>query len=165
MTASGLIYGGMESCEGTGSWNVTHGDGQHWLESHAADLRLPNGDADPYHPNPTAAHANAHHPVTPTPTPTPQPAPSGTLVMAIDAGGSATGNFVADTDFNPATVQRYLDLHHYQPSRRVHPPGGLAECRWNASFTYTIPGLTAGHTYTVALDWAELTCRRRASAV
>jgi len=30
-------------------------------------------------------------------------------------------------------------------------------CRWNSSFTYTIPGLTAGTTYTVALDWAELT--------
>src|SRR5258708_16041507 len=30
-------------------------------------------------------------------------------------------------------------------------------CRWNSSFTYTIPALTAGASYTVALDWAELT--------
>jgi hypothetical protein len=36
------------------------------------------------------------------------------------------------------------------------PQGVWQTCRWNSSFTYTIPGLTAGTTYTVALDWAEL---------
>lgn len=30
-------------------------------------------------------------------------------------------------------------------------------CRWNSSFTYTIPGLRAGTSYIVKLDWAELT--------
>lgn len=30
-------------------------------------------------------------------------------------------------------------------------------CRWNSSFTYTLTGLTAGKSYTLQLDWAELT--------
>ena len=96
--------------------------------------------------------------MTPTPTPTPQPAPSGTLVMAIDAGGSATGSFVADTDFN--TGNTFSDTSSSIITSRVAesiPQAVWQTCRWNASFTYTIPGLTAGHTYTVALDWAELT--------
>src|SRR5205814_1675628 len=37
------------------------------------------------------------------------------------------------------------------------PQGVYQTCRWNASFTYTIPGLTAGAAYTVRLHWAELT--------
>ncbi len=49
--------------------------------------------------------------------------------------------------------------------RGIRPPGGALvsgqsvyqTCRWNASFTYTIPSLTAGATYTVRLHWAKLT--------
>jgi beta-glucanase (GH16 family) len=93
----------------------------------------------------------------PTPTPTATP-PSGTLVTAIDAGGSASGNFVADTDFNQG--------NEFSDTSTSINTSGVAEsipqavwqtCRWNASFAYTIPGLTAGTTYTVDLDWAELT--------
>jgi hypothetical protein len=138
VTASGLTVGGMESCEGPGSWNVTMGTGNSGWSPTPQTCGFPSG--------------------TPTPTPTPQPAPGGTLVTAINAGGAASGNFVADTDFNTGNV--------YSDTSTSINTGGVAESipqavwqtvRWNSAFTYTIPGLTAGATYTVALDWAELT--------
>src|SRR5579871_5670675 len=156
VTASGLVYGGMESCESTGSWNVTMGSGNTGWSPTPQTCGFPTGTPTPT-PSPTAPLPTPT-PITPTPTPTPQPAPSGTLVTAIDAGGSATGNFVADTDFN--TGNTFSDTSSSIITSRVAesiPQAVWQTCRWNASFTYTIPGLTAGHTYTVALDWAELT--------
>src|SRR5258708_7723033 len=97
-------------------------------------------------------------PTTPPPTPTPVPAPTGTLVTAINAGGGASGNFVADTDFN--TGNTYSDTSTSINTSRVAesiPQAVWQTVRWNSSFTYTIPSLTAGATYTVAPDWAELT--------
>jgi len=37
------------------------------------------------------------------------------------------------------------------------PQGVWQTCRWNTSFTYTLSGLTPGASYTLKLDWAELT--------
>jgi hypothetical protein len=94
---------------------------------------------------------------TPTPTPTSTPT-SGGLITAIDAGGGATGNFVADTDYN--TGNAYSDTTTSIQTNGVSNPAPQAvwqTCRWNSAFTYTIPGLVAGATYTVDLDWAELT--------
>ncbi len=159
VTASGLVYGGMESCESTGSWNVTSGSGNSGWSATPQTCGFPTGTPTPTPtstpPLPTPTPTT---PATPTPTPTPQPAPSGTLVLAIDAGGSASGNFVADTDFD--TGNEYSDTSSSIITSGVAesiPQSVWQTCRWNASFTYTIPGLTAGHTYTVALDWAELT--------
>jgi hypothetical protein len=81
-----------------------------------------------------------------------------TLVTAIDAGGAANGNFVADTDFNQGN--EYSDTSTSIDTSGVSesiPQAVWQTCRWNSSFTYTIPGLTVGATYTVDLDWAELT--------
>jgi hypothetical protein len=82
----------------------------------------------------------------------------GPLVTAINAGGSATGNFVADTDYNQGN--QYSDTSTAINTSGVSeaiPQSVWQTCRWNSSFAYTIPGLTAGKSYTVALDWAELT--------
>ena len=156
VTASGLTVGGMESCEGPGSWNVTMGSGNSGWSPTPQTCGFPTGtptptpSSTPPLPTPT--------PTTPTPTPTPVPAPTGTLVTAINAGGSATGNFVADTDFNQGN--QYSDTSTSINTSGVGesiPQSVWQTCRWNSSFTYTIPGLTAGTTYTVALDWAELT--------
>jgi hypothetical protein len=90
----------------------------------------------------------------PTPTPTPIP----TRVAAVNAGGGATGSFVADTGFNQGNT--YSDTSSAINTSGVSNPAPQAvwqTCRWNSSFTYTIPGLTPGATYTVQLDWAELT--------
>jgi hypothetical protein len=79
-------------------------------------------------------------------------------VTAINAGGSATGSFVADTGFNQGNT--YSDTSSSINTSGVSNPAPQAvwqTCRWNSSFTYTLTGLTAGATYTVKLDWAELT--------
>jgi hypothetical protein len=156
VTASGLVYGGMESCESSGSWNVTMGSGNSGWSPTPQTCGFPTGTPTP---TPTSTPTNTPTPpATPTPAPTPQPAPSGTLVTAIDAGGGASGNFVADTDFNQGNA--YSDTSSSIDTSRVGesiPQSVWQTCRWNSSFTYTIPGLTSGKAYTVALDWAELT--------
>jgi hypothetical protein len=93
-----------------------------------------------------------------TPTPTPTTTPTPTPVLAINAGGGASGNFVADTDFNQGN--QYSDTSTSIDTSGVSNPAPQSvyqTCRWNSSFTYTIPGLTAGASYTIRLDWAELT--------
>jgi hypothetical protein len=92
-----------------------------------------------------------------TPVPTPTTTPTKTLVTAIDAGGAASGSFVADTDNNGGNV--FSDTSTSINTSGVSNPAPQAvwqTCRWNASFTYTLTGLTAGATYTLDLDWAEL---------
>ncbi|HLG75699.1 MAG TPA: malectin domain-containing carbohydrate-binding protein, partial [Ktedonobacteraceae bacterium] len=96
---------------------------------------------------------------TPTPLPTATPTPTaGTLVTAINAGGSASGSFVADSDYNQGN--QYTDTSSSITTSGVTnaaPQAVYQTCRWNSSFTYTIPGLTAGKSYKVRLHWAELT--------
>lgn len=94
---------------------------------------------------------------TPTPTPTATP-PTGTLLRALNAGGGATGSFVADTGYNQGNA--FSDTSTSIDTSGVSnaaPQAVYQTCRWNSSFTYTLSGLTAGTTYTLRLDWAELT--------
>ncbi len=94
---------------------------------------------------------------------TTQAASSGTEIVAIAAGGPAQSNasggdysFVADEDFSgggdnsPVTATINLT----QPGANAAPMGVYQYGRAGA-FTYTIPGLTAGSTYTVLLHFAE----------
>jgi fibronectin type 3 domain-containing protein len=94
---------------------------------------------------------------------TTQPASSGTEIVAIAAGGPAQSNsgggdysFVADEDFSgggpnsPVTATINLT----QPGANAAPMGVYQYGRAGA-VTYTIPGLTAGSTYTVLLHFAE----------
>ena len=81
----------------------------------------------------------------------------GTDVAAIDAGSTAAvGSFSADTDFTGGGT--------YAPGQPVTVPAGLANAAPAAvyqtarqgAFTYIIPGLVAGSSYTVRLHFAEL---------
>ncbi|HEV3199781.1 MAG TPA: malectin domain-containing carbohydrate-binding protein [Bryobacteraceae bacterium] len=79
--------------------------------------------------------------------------------IAIDAGGAAAGNYVADTDFvggHSDTFSHVIDVSAvtkpapqavYQSKRTGNPP--------NSGFTYSIPNLTTGHSYTVRLHFVE----------
>ncbi|HTK06852.1 MAG TPA: malectin domain-containing carbohydrate-binding protein [Ktedonobacteraceae bacterium] len=155
VTASGLSVGGMQSCEGSQSWQVTTDATDTGWSPTPQTCGFPAGTPTPVvtptpgGPTPT--------PVTPTPTPTPNPAPTGTLVTAINAGGAASGSFVADTGFNQGNqfsdTSTAINTSHLAESV---PQSVWQTCRWNASFTYTIPNLTAGTNYNVVLDWAEL---------
>ncbi|HLG75424.1 MAG TPA: malectin domain-containing carbohydrate-binding protein, partial [Ktedonobacteraceae bacterium] len=94
---------------------------------------------------------------TPTPTPTSTPT-SGSLVAAINAGGGNSGSFVADTDYDQGN--QYSDTSSSINTSGVSnaaPQVVYQTCRWNASFTYTIPNLVAGQSYKVRMHWAELT--------
>jgi hypothetical protein len=75
--------------------------------------------------------------------------------IAINSGGGAAGNFVADTDFsggNTYTANQAVDTSGVQ---NPAPQAVYQSERWGA-FTYTIPGLTPGVTYTVRLHFAEI---------
>jgi hypothetical protein len=91
------------------------------------------------------------------------PASSGTEIIAIAAGGPAQSNsnggdasFVADEDLSGggdnAVASATLNLA--QPGANAAPMAVYQHAR-SGVFTYTIPGLTAGGTYTVLLHFAE----------
>ena len=155
VTASGLTVGSLESCEGLQAWQITMGSGNTGWDANSEVCGFPTGTPTP---QPTTTPTGTPTPPpTPTPTSTPVTPPTGTLVTAINAGGGASGNFVADTDFNQGN--QFSDTSSSINTSGVGesiPQSVWQTCRWNASFTYTIPGLTAGTAYTVALDWAEL---------
>ncbi len=92
-----------------------------------------------------------------------QAAASGAEVVAIAAGGPAQSNasggdysFVADEDYvgggGNGAVTATINLT--QPGANAAPMGVYQNGRAGVS-TYTIPGLTAGSTYTVLLHFAE----------
>ncbi len=86
------------------------------------------------------------------------PASSVSTTVAIDSGGGAVGPFAADTlfqgghsDYDPtpvdlATAQNPAPMELYQ-TRRTGSNG--------IGFSYTVPGLTPGMTYTARLHFAE----------
>jgi hypothetical protein len=79
--------------------------------------------------------------------------------LSINSGGSAAGNFVADTDFvggHPDTISSPID------TSAVSNPAPLAVYLSKRTgngvgqgFTYTIPNLTVGHAYTIRLHFVE----------
>ncbi|HEY6790564.1 MAG TPA: putative Ig domain-containing protein, partial [Trebonia sp.] len=83
---------------------------------------------------------------------------AGTAVAAggvqIDAGGAAAAPFVADEDFAGGTA---ASTTHAITTTGVTSPAPQAVYQSNryGNFTYTVPGLTAGASYTVRLHFAE----------
>jgi hypothetical protein len=79
--------------------------------------------------------------------------------VSINSGGSAVGNFLADTDFvgghadtftnsvDTSAVANPAPLAVYQSKRTGNGPG--------QGFSYTIPNLTVGHAYTIRLHFVE----------
>src|SRR5258706_6569059 len=95
---------------------------------------------------------------TPSNPPTPSPIP-GTVVRAINAGGAATGNWVADTGFDSGNVfedtSAAIDTTGWLDTN-IAPQIVYQNVRWNTAFTYTVTGLTANSSYVVLLHFAEL---------
>ena len=150
VTATGVGDAGQYNC-GVG-FTITQGSGNAGWSSSVCGFPTPGTT-----PTPAPTATATPIPVTPTPVPT-SPVLTGTLVTAINAGGTASGNFVADTDYNQGN--EYSDTSTAINTSAVGSPAPQAvyqTCRWNSAFTYTIPGLTAGTSYTLQLDWAELT--------
>src|SRR5450631_2782375 len=83
---------------------------------------------------------------------------AGTTVVAINAGGSATGTFAADTDFAAAGTWTYKSTAVVDTSAVTSPApqAAYADEREGSTISYTIPGLTAGAAYSVRLSFTEL---------
>ena len=74
--------------------------------------------------------------------------------IAIDAGGTAAGSYVADTDFSGGTdADEFDDQHEQRGHTRTQQV--YQTVRYGTSFAYTIPHLTPGASYNVRLDFAE----------
>jgi hypothetical protein len=74
--------------------------------------------------------------------------------VQINAGGSATSPFVADTDFSGGTA--VSSTNTIDTSKVTNPaPQAVYQSNRYGNFTYTIPGLSAGGSYTVRLHFAE----------
>jgi len=80
-------------------------------------------------------------------------------VLDINAGGAATGNWLADVDFSGGGV--YSENSTPIVTAGVANPAPQAVYQSERfspeSFSYTIPGLTPGAAYTTRLQFAELT--------
>jgi hypothetical protein len=83
--------------------------------------------------------------------PSTPPPPSG---IQINAGGSAASPFVADTDFTGGTA--VTSTNTVSTSGVTNPaPQAVYQSNRYGTFSYAIPGLTAGKAYTVRLHFAE----------
>ncbi|MEA3177592.1 MAG: large repetitive protein [Gammaproteobacteria bacterium] len=81
-----------------------------------------------------------------------------TAVVRIDSGSTAgPAPFGADADFNTGNVFSSAAGIDVSAAANSAPAAVYQSCRWAPAFSYTIPGLTAGSTYTVRLHFAELT--------
>jgi hypothetical protein len=83
--------------------------------------------------------------------PTAGPPPTG---LQISAGGPATGTWVADEDFTGGATA--AASHAISTTGVTNPaPQSVYQHNRYGNFTYTIPNLTVGHTYTIRLHFAE----------
>jgi len=79
----------------------------------------------------------------------------GSDVLAISAGGSASGVFVADEDFNGGAASGTGSTINIAGVTNPAPQSVYQHQRVGNNFTYTLPGLTARASYVVRLHFAE----------
>ncbi|HVU18608.1 MAG TPA: malectin domain-containing carbohydrate-binding protein [Candidatus Didemnitutus sp.] len=80
-----------------------------------------------------------------------------TAVLRINAGGGAISPFVADTGYSAGNQFSSTATINTSGVTNAAPAAVYQTVRWNASFNYTLGGLTAGTSYTVRLHFVELT--------
>jgi hypothetical protein len=79
----------------------------------------------------------------------------GTYYFAVNSGGGAAGQFVADTDFSGGNVSTTASAITTNGVTNPAPQAVYQSERWGAS-TYTFGGLTPGASYKVRLHFAEI---------
>ncbi len=75
--------------------------------------------------------------------------------ISISAGGAASGSFIADTDYSGGSTYSTTSAIDTSLVPAPVPPPSVFQHERYGNFTYTIPGLVAGGTYTVTLYFAE----------
>jgi fibronectin type 3 domain-containing protein len=99
-------------------------------------------------------------------TPTSSGTPPNTAVLQIDAGSSsAVSPFVADEDFSAGNEFSSTATISTSGQTNAAPAAVYQTVRWNASFNYTLPGLTPGASYVVRLHFVELSFTASGSRV
>jgi hypothetical protein len=82
-------------------------------------------------------------------------APASTLVTAINAGGSSTGSFAADTDYSGGTT--YTSSASVDTSGVTNPaPQAVYQTVRYGNLSYTVPNLTPNTAYTLRLHFNEI---------
>ncbi|MGD0938781.1 MAG: carbohydrate-binding protein [Terracidiphilus sp.] len=77
-----------------------------------------------------------------------------TSILAINSGGPTSGSYVADEDFSGGSAASFTAT--VSTSKVTNPaPEAVYQTQRFGNFTYTLPGFTAGTTYTVRLHFAE----------
>ena len=79
----------------------------------------------------------------------------GSDVLAISAGGPAAGSYVADEDFNGGGASGTGATINISGVTNPAPQSVYQHQRVGNNFSYTLPGLTAGASYTVRLHFDE----------
>jgi hypothetical protein len=80
---------------------------------------------------------------------------AGSSNVDINSGGAAVSPFVADTDYSGGTT--YAVTHTISTTGVTNPaPMAVYQDAREGTFTYTVPGFTAGSAHTVRLHFAEL---------
>ena len=82
------------------------------------------------------------------------PSASRAASLQISAGGPATGTWAADEDFTGGATSATTNAISTTGVTNPAPQSVYQHNRYG-NFTYTIPGFTAGATYTVRLHFAE----------
>lgn len=83
---------------------------------------------------------------------------SGGGAVDIDAGGAASGSWVADEDFSGGTALTYSNSVSTSSLSGTIPPSTVLQSQRygnGSSFTYTLPGFTSGSSHTVTLYFVE----------
>src|SRR3984957_20012535 len=75
--------------------------------------------------------------------------------LQINSGGGAVGSWLADEDFNGGSTSTVTATINTSGVTNPAPAAVYQSERWGV-FTYTVPNLTPGSTYTVRLHFAEI---------
>ncbi len=140
------------TCSFSGTQAVAFGtDGHFAYGVYTGGVACDTGFGDPAPGTPKACYTSTTLP--PAPTPTTGPTQS---ALAIDSGGGAAGNFVADTDVTGGTTI-YSTSNTIDTSGVTNPaPQAVYQTeRSGSDFTYTIPALRPNVSYLVQLHFAE----------
>ena len=82
-------------------------------------------------------------------------ASTGSGGVSINCGGAAASPFVADVDFTGGATASVTTAIDTSALTGTVPPQAVLQSNRYGTFTYTVPGLTAGSSYPVTLYFAE----------
>ncbi len=153
-TLTGVLFY-VETAAGTDNIYIDDASLANNAGATATPTRTPSGTPS----GPTATLTRTNTPSGPTATRTNTPSgPTATPVsgaFSINAGGSATGSFLADQYYSGGSTYTNTATINMSQITSNPPPAAIFNTERYGAFTYTIPNRTAGSAQTVTLYFAE----------